>query len=29
MVLDTLKEIGPQVIGRVVDAILKSYGGGT
>jgi len=29
MVLDTLKEIGPQVIGRVVEAILKTYGGGT
>ena len=29
MVLDTLKEVGPQVIGRVVEAILKTYGGGT
>jgi hypothetical protein len=29
MVLDTLKEVGPQVIGRIVEAILKSYGGGS
>lgn len=29
MVLDTLKEVGPQVIGRIVEAILKAYGGGT
>jgi hypothetical protein len=28
MVLDTLKEVGPQVIGRIVEAILKTYGGG-
>jgi hypothetical protein len=29
MVLDTLKEVGPQVIGRIVEAILKTSGGGT
>jgi len=28
MILDTLKEVGPQVIGRVVEAILKAYGVG-
>jgi len=27
MVLDTLAEVGPQVIGRIVEAILKTYSG--
>jgi hypothetical protein len=26
-VLETLKEVGPAVIGRIVEAILKTYGG--